>query len=125
MMVALGAGVATEGAISVATGTAVTICGVSDEPVIDVRGKVAAYCDSTDHWLPLVRDTAAVACARQVRNHYGWQEEQMEGALAIAEPGAVGLLFHHHFFECDHGISHLLGVGTGTHLQVNIGRRNI
>jgi xylulokinase len=93
MMTALGAGAATNGAVSISTNASTTICGVSDRPVIDPHGEVAAYCDATDRWMPLARNAAAAACSEQVQRHYGWNLEQLEAALLAGEPGAHGLMF--------------------------------
>ncbi len=93
MMTALGAGAASAGAVSISTEGAATICGVSDQPVIDPHGEIAAYCDATDRWMPLAQSAGATACAEQARRHYGWNAEEVEGALAATPPGAQGLMF--------------------------------
>lgn len=93
MMTALGAGAVVSGALSISTDGTPTICGVSDQPVIDPLGGVAAYCDATDRWMPLAKNKAAAACSEQVQRHYGWSVEQLEAALRAGEPGAQGLMF--------------------------------
>jgi sugar (pentulose or hexulose) kinase len=54
MMGAIGTGNVQNGVVTVSLGTSGTVYAFSAEPVIDPQGEVAAFCDSTDRWLPLV-----------------------------------------------------------------------
>ena len=53
MMGAIGTGNVVPGVITASLGTSGTLYGVSGQPAIDKGGEVAAFCDSTDQWLPL------------------------------------------------------------------------
>ncbi len=53
MMSAIGTGNIRPGVVTVSLGTSGTICAFAEEPVLDPKGEVAAFCDATDHWLPL------------------------------------------------------------------------
>jgi xylulokinase len=54
MMGAIGTGNVRAGVVTVSLGTSGTIYACSECPVIDPRGEIAAFCDSTGRWLPLV-----------------------------------------------------------------------
>ncbi|BDS08525.1 xylulokinase [Oceaniferula spumae] len=92
MMGAIGTGNVTEGQVTVSLGTSGTVFGVSDQPLIDPQGEVAAFCDSTDKWLPLVCTMNATVVTEAVRKHYGWDHERMEKEVASATMGAEGLM---------------------------------
>ncbi|MGH8047014.1 MAG: FGGY family carbohydrate kinase, partial [Chthoniobacterales bacterium] len=54
MMSAIGTGNVVPGVVTASLGTSGTLCGFSPTPIVDPAGEVAAFCDSTNHWLPLV-----------------------------------------------------------------------
>ena len=54
MMGAIGTGNVSPGVVTASLGTSGTVYAYSTEPVVDPQGEVAAFCDSTDKWLPLV-----------------------------------------------------------------------
>ncbi|NNC87862.1 MAG: xylulokinase [Akkermansiaceae bacterium] len=92
MMAAIGAGAVDPGSVAVSLGDGGAICGVSGSPLIDPQGEIAAYCDATDHWMPLAGDGRAAAFVAQTQRHYAWTAEQMEMAITAAPPGAGGLI---------------------------------
>jgi xylulokinase len=61
--------------------------------VVDGQGEVAAFCDSTDQWLPLVCTMNVTVVTEQVRDMYGWDLKQLEAAVASAPAGADGVMF--------------------------------
>jgi xylulokinase len=65
----------------------------ADKPVIDPHGEVAAFCDSTDRWLPLVCTMNVTVATERARKLFGWSHEQLESHVASAPAGADGLLF--------------------------------
>jgi xylulokinase len=93
MMGAIGTGNVAPGVVTVSLGTSGTIYAFSEKPVIDPQGEVAAFCDSTDHWLPLVCTMNVTVATEQVRRLFGWSHEDLEKAAASAPAGAGGLLF--------------------------------
>jgi xylulokinase len=93
MMAALGAGAVIPGTIGVRLNGGSAICGVSRSPLIDPHGRIAAYCDATDHWLPFAGNGRSAGLVAEVQQHYGWNAEQMEAAIAAASPGSGGLMF--------------------------------
>jgi len=60
---ALGTGNVREGLVTVSLGTSGTACCFMKEPFIDPQGEIAAYCDSTGHYLPLL-------CVSNLANGY-------------------------------------------------------
>jgi xylulokinase len=93
MMGAIGTGNIRPGVITASFGTSGTLYGVAAEPVVDGQGEVAAFCDSTDQWLPLVCTMNVTVVTEQVREMCGWDLKQLEAAVAAAPAGAEGILF--------------------------------
>lgn len=93
MMSAIGTGNIRPGVVTVSLGTSGTICAFAEEPVIDPRGEVAAFCDATDHWLPLTCTMNVAVATEQVRELFGWDIPTIEKRVAAVPPGAGGILF--------------------------------
>jgi xylulokinase len=93
MMGAIGTGNVNPGGVTVSLGTSGTVFAFSPEPVIDPQGEVAAFCDSTDRWLPLACTMNVTVATEQIRKMFGWKHEELEANVAAASPGAGGLLF--------------------------------
>ncbi|HEV7867938.1 MAG TPA: xylulokinase [Chthoniobacteraceae bacterium] len=93
MMGAIGTGNVQPGVVTASLGTSGTIYAFAAEPVIDPRGEVAAFCDSTDRWLPLACTMNVTIATEQVRKLFGWSHEQLEASVAATPAGADGLLF--------------------------------
>lgn len=54
MMGAIGTGNTRSSVVTASFGTSGTIYAFSQRPMVDHQGEVAAFCDSTGGWLPLV-----------------------------------------------------------------------
>ncbi len=93
MMGAIGTGNVKPGCVTASFGTSGTLYGVAGEPVVDGQGEVAAFCDSTDQWLPLVCTMNVTVVTEQVRTMFGWNHQQLEEAVKGAPVGADGLVF--------------------------------
>ena len=93
MMGAIGTGNVQPGVVTVSLGTSGTVYAFADKPVVDAQGEVAAFCDSTDRWLPLVCTMNVTVATEQARQLFGWSHEQMEANVSGAPAGAGGLLF--------------------------------
>ena len=93
MMGAIGTGNVQAGVVTASLGTSGTLFATADQPVVDARGEVAAFCSSTDQWLPLVCTMNVTVLTEQVRKMFGWDHGQLERAVAGAPAGADGLLF--------------------------------
>ena len=92
MMGAIGTGNVESGVVTASLGTSGTLYGVSATPVVDEAGEVAAFCDSTDQWLPLVCTMNVTLVSEQLRSLFDWEIDRLEKALLKAGPGAGGLL---------------------------------
>ncbi len=93
MMGAIGTGNISPGVITASFGTSGTLYGCASEPVIDPQGEIAAFCDSTDRWLPLVCTMNVTVVTEQVRAWFGWDLQQLESQIRSARPGAGGISF--------------------------------
>jgi len=93
MMGAIGTGNIREGVLTASLGTSGTLYSYSREPVVDKEGEVAAFCDSTDGWLPLICTMNVTVATEQVRHLFTWDHPGLEEAVANTAPGAEGLLF--------------------------------
>ncbi len=93
MMGAIGTGNIKPGVVTASFGTSGTLYGVAAGPVVDGQGEVAAFCDSTDQWLPLVCTMNVTVVTEQVREMFGWDLGKLEEAVKSAPAGAEGVMF--------------------------------
>jgi len=93
MMGAIGTGNVQPGAVTVSLGTSGTVYAFADKPVIDPEGEIAAFCDSTDRWLPLACTMNVTVATEQVCRMFGWSHEELEKNVNAAPAGSGGLLF--------------------------------
>jgi xylulokinase len=93
MMGAIGTGNVEPGVVTVSLGTSGTVYAYSSEPVVDPDGEVAAFCDSTDRWLPLVCTMNVTVATEQARKLFGWSHDEMDEQIAAAPAGAGGAFF--------------------------------
>jgi xylulokinase len=91
MMGAIGTGNVSPGVVTASFGTSGTLYSCAAGPVIDANGEVAAFCDSTDRWLPLVCTMNVTVITEQVRSLFGWTHQELEQAVASIPAGAAGL----------------------------------
>ena len=92
MMGAIGTGNISDGVVTASLGTSGTLFAFSGSPVADQKGEVAGFCDSTDHWLPLVCTMNLTLITEHVRNLFAWDFSALDAALTSVSPGADGLL---------------------------------
>jgi D-xylulose kinase len=92
MMGAIGTGNTRPGVITASFGTSGTIYACADKPVIDPRGEIAAFCDSTNRWLPLLCTMNVTVATEMVRQAFGWTHDQYAAAAAGVAPGSDGLV---------------------------------
>ncbi len=93
MMGAIGTANVIPGRVTASLGTSGTIYAYSEKPVVDAKGEIAGFCDSTDAWLPLLCTMNVTVATEAVRNLFGWSVSQLDNAIESAPPGADGLLF--------------------------------
>jgi xylulokinase len=92
MMGAIGTGNTRDGIVTASFGTSGTIYACAGKPVIDPEGEIAAFCDSTNRWLPLLCTMNVTVATEMMRMDFGYTHEQFENKAAKVPPGANGLL---------------------------------
>ncbi len=93
MMAAIGTANTSPGVVTASLGTSGTIFACADKPVIDPQGEIAAFCDSADHWMPLLCTMNVTVATEAFRNLFGWDHARMGAEISSVPPGADGLLF--------------------------------
>src|SRR5438105_3717998 len=97
MMGAIGTGNTRAGVITASFGTSGTIYACSEKPVVDSQGEIAAFCDSTNRWLPLLCTMNVTVATEMVREDFGWTHERYAAEAARIPAGANGLLLLPYF----------------------------
>jgi xylulokinase len=92
MMGAIGTGNTRPGTVTASFGTSGTIYACAEKPIIDPNGEIAAFCDSTNRWLPLLCTMNVTVATEMVRNDFGLTHAQFEAEAAKAPAGCNGLL---------------------------------
>jgi xylulokinase len=92
---AIGIGALRPGAVVVSLGTSGTVFAHADRPVLDPQGEVAAFCDSTGGWLPLVCTLGCTVASEWARHLFGLSHAGVEVALVRTEPGAGPVFLPH------------------------------
>lgn len=93
MMGAIGTGNFGGGVVTASFGTSGTLYACSESPIVDPKGEVAAFCDSTDRWLPLVCTMNVTVVTEQVRSWFGWDLAELERQVDSVPAGAGGIGF--------------------------------
>ncbi len=92
MMGAIGTGNVKPGVVTVSLGTSGTIYACSAQPVIDPKGEVAAFCDSTGQWLPLVCTMNVTVATEMVRERFRLSHAELSKVAESMPPGNDGLM---------------------------------
>jgi D-xylulose kinase len=92
MMGAIGTGNTRPGVITASFGTSGTIYACAEKPVIDPVGEIAAFCDSTNRWLPLLCTMNVTVATEMVRHDFDMDVKTFDATVAKAKPGADGLI---------------------------------
>ena len=92
MMGAIGTGNTAPGVITASFGTSGTIYACAGQPVVDPQGEIAAFCDSTNRWLPLLCTMNVTVATEMVRQDFGWTHEKFAAEAAKAPAGSDGLV---------------------------------
>lgn len=116
MMGAIGTGNTRPGVITASFGTSGTIYACSEKPVVDPKGEIAAFCDSTNHWLPLLCTMNVTVATEMIRQDPKWSHSQFEAAASKIASGSSGLLLLPYL---DGERTPNVPAGTGTFLGVN------
>jgi sugar (pentulose or hexulose) kinase len=92
MMGAIGTGNTRPGIVTASFGTSGTIYACAEKPVVDPTGDIAAFCDSTNRWLPLLCTMNVTVATEMMRLDFEYSHEQFESKAGQVPPGANGLL---------------------------------
>lgn len=92
MMGAIGTGNTREGVITASFGTSGTIYACAEKPVVDPEGEIAAFCDSTNRWLPLLCTMNVTVATEMMRQDFEYTHETFASKAASVPPGSHGLL---------------------------------
>ena len=94
-MSAIGAGATRPGVGVLSLGTSATIFAYADQPVVDPEGAIAAFCDSTGGWLPLLCVMNATGVLEELaRSYHGLHDLDGLTRLASEVPrGCEGVMF--------------------------------
>lgn len=94
MMSAIGSGATKPGVVTVSLGTSGTVFSYRSEPLVDPQGLVAAFCDSTGGYLPLLCTMNVTTVTKEVQNLFpSTSLAEMTRLAASAPAGSNGLLF--------------------------------
>lgn len=91
MMGAIGTGNTRAGVITASFGTSGTIYACAEKPVVDSNGEIAAFCDSTNRWLPLLCTMNVTVATEMVRRDFDWNHSRYDAAVSKLPPGSDGL----------------------------------
>ena len=92
MMGAIGTGNTRPGVITASFGTSGTIYACAGKPVVDPKGEIAAFCDSTNQWLPLLCTMNVTVATEMLRADFGMNHAQFMAAASKAPAGSDGLV---------------------------------
>ncbi|MGA2363684.1 MAG: xylulokinase [Candidatus Aminicenantales bacterium] len=93
MMGAIGTGNVRPGVSTLSLGTSGTIYSHSGRAVVDPEGEIAAFCDSTGGWLPLLCTMNVTNTTEIFKSVFKLNNRTLEALAAKAGPGSGGLLF--------------------------------
>jgi xylulokinase len=91
MMAAIGTGNVAPGVVTASLGTSGTLFAYNRRPMVDPAGEIAAFCDSTGAWLPLLCTMNVTSVTEQFRALVGVDHRQVERLAAAVPPGCEGL----------------------------------
>jgi len=91
MMAAIGTGAVRDGFLTMSLGTSGTLFGFSKTPVIDQTGNLAAFCASSDGWLPLLCTMNCTVASEKMRELFGMELKEMDISAGRAPIGCEGI----------------------------------
>lgn len=93
MMAAIGSGNVVPGTVTVSLGTSGTVFAYSPTPFVDPEGEIAAFCDSTGGWLPLLCTMNVTNATEALKALFDLSNNDLEREAARVPEGAGGLVF--------------------------------
>ncbi len=92
MMAAIGTGNVATGRLTVSLGTSGTLFAYADAPVIDRSGTLAAFCDSTGGWLPLLCTMNCTVATELTRRMLELPLAEVEASVERVPVGSQGVM---------------------------------
>ena len=92
MMGAIGTGNVSAGVVSMSLGTSGTVYAYSDNPIVDKKGNIAAFCSSTGGWLPLLCMMNCTVSTELMRELLDSDIASFEAQVASAPRGSNGVI---------------------------------
>jgi len=92
MMGAVGTGNVVPGKVTMSLGTSGTVYAYSNQPVIDPRGEIAAFCSSNGGWLPLMCTMNCTVTTESMRGLLGSNIKDFESRVSSSPRGAAGVI---------------------------------
>jgi len=92
MMGAIGTGNVAPGVVTASFGTSGTIYAYAKSPVVDPQGEIAAFCSSTDGWMPLLCTMNVTTVTEHFRRMFNLEPRAFDELAATAPAGAGGLV---------------------------------
>jgi xylulokinase len=93
MMGAIGTGNVKPGVCTLSLGTSGTAYSYFDKPFVDPEGEIAAFCDSTGGWLPLLCTMNVTNATELFKALHGLSNQELEALASRAPAGSDGLVF--------------------------------
>jgi xylulokinase len=93
MMGAIGSGNVAPGVCTLSLGTSGTVYAFSRQPFVDPEGEIAAFCDSTGGWLPLLCTMNVTNTTEIVKSLFELDNAGLDRLARKAPAGTDGLLF--------------------------------
>jgi len=93
MMGAVGTGNVYPGICTASLGTSGTIYSYFPKPFVDPEGEIAAFCDSTGGWLPLLCTMNVTNTTEFIKSMHGLSNQELETLASRAPAGANHLVF--------------------------------
>ncbi len=127
MMGAIGTGTVQAGILTMSLGTSGTLYGYSDTPVIDPHGELAAFCSSTNGWLPLLCTMNCTVASELTRSLCKCDIKRFDAQAMAAPAGAEGVIMLP-FFNGErtpnfpHGKGCIVGMNTTNMSEKNVAR---
>ena len=92
MMGALGTGNVRPGVVTMSLGTSGAVYAFADQPVIDTKGNIAAFCSSNGGWLPLLCTMNCTVTTELIRGLLDTNIAAFDAQVAEAARGADGII---------------------------------
>ncbi|OQX29209.1 MAG: xylulokinase [Spirochaeta sp. LUC14_002_19_P3] len=130
MMGAIGTGTVSDGRITMSMGTSGTLYGCSSKPVIDQNGILAAFCSSTNSWLPLLCTMNCTVATELTRKLFDLTVKEIDKAGSKAPIGAEGVCMLPFFNgervpDLPHGQGSIMGLNSSNYSRENIARASL